>query len=305
MSTTMDSMFETTSQAWQRKEQEEGRWRHLPLLLAGVAVVLALAGVIGFHAGNAPVGPLTIEKQTLLARLQTMKTGNTQTVALLQHRIHVLAAANTVCNPDSGAITDVRRLLVQGKDTGAAEVASLALEPTHSRICTETMLTLGSLWVTASTNALYGTVPASPLDLRPVAAWQGIERQAASYGVSVDPQLSPVNCLAMSFNARIWTLTRFCFAEALHQQLVGPYDTQQLEKAYAATRNEGHDLAFHFGGSARRVGLKLLATAAVLGRKLNRDEAAADLRGLLGPVRATHIAPDQNDVVLVALRQAR
>jgi hypothetical protein len=109
----------------------------------------------------------------------------------------------------------------------------------------------------------------------------------------------------MSFNAKVWTLARACFVEAVRQKLIGPYDVVQLEKAYAATRNEGHDLAFHFGGRARATGLTLLATAAFLGRELHRDEAAADLRALVGSTRAAHIAPDRNDVVLSALRGAQ
>ena len=87
MSTTMDTMFETSTGAWHRKEQEERRWQHLPLLLAGLTVALTLAGVIGYHAGNAPVGPLTVQKETLQTTIHTITAADTREIVALQHQI--------------------------------------------------------------------------------------------------------------------------------------------------------------------------------------------------------------------------
>lgn len=282
----MNDLFDIQTDTWLRAtKMPDTKSRVRVVVAVGIAVVLgAILFWLGQRVGARPVPSL----EATAERLQ-------QQVAVLQPR--------TVCSPYSRDITNIGRLINRGHYQAAADLANLDLQNSNKPACPDSGLS--RVWYTASMNGLFSTPPAAPDDLQPVLQWDGIEKRADQLGLGVDGRISPLTVAVFAYDNHEWELCRAALVKALRDGLFVGTDRVQVSLYQAATRNEGHEIAFHSAGSRRSKGEGLLALASAIGRYVHHGEAAADLEKLVGKHWTAKVAQPGANPVLQALRHGR
>ncbi len=278
---------------WLGEKEERERNAVRPIIAAAVGLALLLGTfLLGAQHGSAPMGALRQQNAALRSE-----------VAALRRSVSILRQQWGHCNAYSGDLTTIKHLMAQGHFNSATQVANLDLSNTRARPCDP--MALAALWYSASLDALTSTPAAGPDDVNSILTWQSINARATAFGLPPDARTSPLTIIATAFNMQNWALCRFVFQQAWGS-LIGPNDRLEIVTYYSATRDEGRALVRDFTGAKRKLGLRLLATAAAVGTPyLERGEAAADLTTLLGPTWQRRVQPDGHDPILRSLRRGR
>jgi hypothetical protein len=272
--------------------------------MTGAAVALVVGILGGFVVGHAPVGGLARQNQVLMRRLASQTNSSGARIANLQRQ---LAAANHThrhCFTDDADVQHIQTFISEANYRTAAALAQLDLSNANKPACPLTFAGLAALWYQSSIDALLATPPSGPTDMTPVLTWQGIERQADSFGVPLSERLSPLTVFTMAYDNHEWRLAQATFLVAWRNQMVGPGDQTLVQTYYATLTNLGLALSHQTEANARDAGYSTLATAAAIGAAYNvGGEAAADLRRMFGS-RAWP-RPDGSNPVLVAGKAGR
>ena len=288
---------------WHMRSASAAKPTMLQWAMMGVAAAL-IAGILsGFLLGHAPVGGLARQNQKLARQLATQANSNGVRIANLERQLAAATQNHRHCFTDDADVQHIQTFISEANYRTAAALAQLDLSNANKPACPLTFAGLAALWYQSSIDALLATPPSGPTDMTPVLTWQGIERQADSFGVPLSERLSPLTVFTMAYANHDWRLAQASFLVAWRNQMVGPGNVTLIQTYYAALTNLGVALSHQPEASAQKAGYAMLATAAAIGAAYNvGGEAATDLRHVFG-FRAWP-RPDDSNPVLVARKAA-